>query len=123
MSRPIARTLGALALAGAVITNSTVAFAATPTGGPGFYVNKKRVNTLAGLSPELRRNAVEKARSRPNGPTLKDSGGTSQSGPSNEELNLACGNDWFITWAEDADGHPILGTFDLICGETKIPIG
>jgi len=106
-----------------VATSSTAAFAATPSGEPAFYVTKKRTDTLAGLSLELRKSAVEKARSRPNAPTLKGNGGTSQSGPSDTELDLTCWDDWFITWDEDADGHPISGTFNLHCGGAVIPIG
>ena len=117
MSRPIMRILGALALAAAVATSSTAAFAATPSGEPAFYVTKKRTDTLAGLSLELRKSAVEKARSRPNAPTLKGTGGASQAPFSDLELDLTCGGDWFITWDEDADGHPILGTFNLHCGD------
>jgi hypothetical protein len=122
MSRPIARTLGALALAAALATSSTAVFAVATHGDPAFYATKK-TTTLGRLSPELRTSAVQKARSMSNATKLGAEGGTSQSGPSDTELDLICGDDWFITWDEDADGNPILGTFHLHCGGTDIQIG
>ena len=122
MSRPIARTLGALALAAALATSSTATFAMTTYGDPAFYATKK-TTTLGRLSPELRTSAVQKARSTSNATKLAAEGGTSQSGPSDLELDLICGGDWFITWDEDADGNPVSGTFNLHCGGTVIPIG
>src|SRR5687767_6985166 len=118
MSRPIARTLGALALAAALATSSTIALAATTSVDPAVYLTKKKTTTLVGLSPELRASAVQKARSRPNAPTLKGDGGTSQSNPETTDsyLDAFCGDDWFITWDETANGDPILGTFTLHCG-------
>src|SRR5688572_10329710 len=121
MSHPIARTLGALAIAAAVMTGSTPAFAATLADSPASYVTEKRVTTLIGLSPALRTSAVGTARSRPNAPALNGGGGTSQSGPSDAELNLFCGRDWFISWNDDANGTPILGTFNLYCAGETIP--
>ena len=117
MSRPIARNLGALALAAALATSSAAAFAATPIGEPAFHVIKKRTTTLVGLSPELRASAIQKAQSRPNAPALKGDGGTSQSSPTPNDdfINALCGGDWFITWDETADGQPITGTFTLHC--------
>jgi len=123
MSRPIARTLAALVLAAAVATTSTAAFAATPPGEPAFHLVKKRTSTLAGLSPQLQTSAVEKARSRPNAPTLKGNGGTSQAPMSDLEMDLTCNDDWFITWDEDANGHPIMGSFNLHCDGWSVPIG
>ena len=122
MSRPIARTLGALALAAALI-GPTATFAAPQTDTPILAVVKKRTDTLAGLSRELRTSAVEKARSWPGAPKLTGQGGTSQSGPSDLELDLICANDWFITWDEDANGDPVLGSFNLHCADIVIPIG
>jgi hypothetical protein len=123
MSLPIARTVGAVALAAALATSSTAAFAATTYGDPAYYATeKKKTTSLVGLSPELRTSAVQKARSSRTG-TLKGEGGTSQSGPSDRELNLLCNGDWFITWDETANGDPILGTFNLHCAGDTIPIG
>src|SRR5678815_2998768 len=115
MSRPIARTLGALALAAALATSSTAALAATPSAEPAFHVIKKRTTTLVGLSPALRASAVQTAQSRPNAPAIKGEGGTSQSSPTpiDDYIDLLCGGDWFITWDETADGQPIMGTFTL----------
>jgi hypothetical protein len=123
MSHTIARTLGALTLAAALATSSTVALASATSGDSALYVTKKRTTTLVGLTMELRTSAVQKARSRPNSPTLKGGGGTSQSGPSDSELDLLCNDDWFITWDEDADGNPISGSFNLHCAGTVIPLG
>jgi len=124
MSRPLARTLGALALAAALATSSTTAFAATTYGDPTFYLTKKKTTTtLAGLNPELRASALQQARSRLTAPQIKGTGGTSQSGPTDADLDHACGSDWFITWDEDAAGHPILGTFNLHCIGGPVPIG
>jgi len=122
MSRPIARTLGALALAATLATSSTATFAATPSADPAVYLIKRKTTSLVGLSPELRTSAVQKARSRPDA-KLGSGGGTSQSGPSDLELDLICGYDWFITWDEDANGNPVLGSFNLHCGGTVIQIG
>jgi hypothetical protein len=33
-----------------------------------------------------------------------------------------CNDDWFVMWEEDADGDPILGTFELDCAGTVIPL-
>ena len=115
ISRWLARTLGALALAAALATSSTAAFAATPTSDPAFYVTKRKVTTLAGLSPELRTSAIEKAQ------TLKGEVGTSRK--SDAELSATCDGDWFITWDENANGDPIMGTFTLHCDGEAIPIG
>ena len=122
MSRPLARTLGAVALAAALATSSTAAFAATAYGDPAFYVTKEMA-TLAGLSPELRASAVQQAGARPNPPTFKGEGGTSRSGMSDLEIDLTCGGDWFISRDEGADGQPILGTFNLHCAGDSILIG
>ena len=46
MRRPLAQTLGALALAATVATSATAAFAATPSGEPAFYLTKKGTGTL-----------------------------------------------------------------------------
>ena len=117
MRRPTAQTLGALALAAALATSSTAAFAAPPSGEVAFYATKKKATTLAGLSPEVRRSAIQVARSRPNGLGLAAEVGTSQM--TDAELDLNCGGDWFITWEEDAAGNPVTGTFNLYCaGET-----
>ncbi|HZO29757.1 MAG TPA: hypothetical protein VFH48_27590 [Chloroflexota bacterium] len=123
MSRPIARSLAAVAIATAVLVSPSVVLAAHPNGSPALHLAKKRVDTLIGLSRELQTSAVHKARSRPGAPTLTGQGGTSQSGPSDLELDLICGDDWFITWDEDANGNPISGTFHLHCGGTDILIG
>ena len=125
MSRPIARTLGAFALAAALAASSTAAFAATTYGDPAIYVTKKKASTLVGLSRELQTSALQAARSRPNAPRLTGQGGTSQPGMSDSELDMTfgCGGDWFITWDETADGDPILGTFNLHCAGDTIPIG
>jgi hypothetical protein len=126
MNRLIARTLGALALAAAVATSSTAALAATPSGNPGFALTKKKTTTtLVGLSPSLRSSALQQARSMPHASTLKGDGRTSQSNPETTDgyLDAFCGDDWFITWDETANGDPILGTFTLHCGGTSAPIG
>jgi hypothetical protein len=107
MNRSIALTLGALIVVIALATNSTAAFAAT----------KQRVDTLDGLSRELAARATEKARS------LKGGGGTPQAGPDDDEMDATCGGDWFITWDEDANGNPIMGTFHLHCGGKDYQIG
>jgi hypothetical protein len=118
MSSPIARTLGALALAAALATSSTAAFAATTSGDPSFYLTKKRTTTLVGLSPEVRATALRQARSTPHGIKLAAEGGTPQGMPDNE-LDAICNGDWFITWDEDAKGNPVMGSFNLHCaGET-----
>jgi hypothetical protein len=125
MSRPIARTLGALALAAALATSSTAAFAATPSVDPAFRVAKKQVTTVAGLSLELRTSAVQKAQSRPGAPRLTGQGTSENQNPETTDsyLDAFCGNDWFITWDETASGDPILGTFTLHCGGASAPIG
>jgi hypothetical protein len=125
LNRPIARTFGALALAAALATTSTVAFAAVSPPDPSFHSTKskaKKSDSLAELSPELRIIAVRKAASRPGAPKLTGQGGTSQAGASDRELDLMCDGDWFITWHEDAGGNPIPGTFNLHCADTVIPI-
>lgn len=53
---------------------------------------------------------------------LKGAAATHSSGPTDIELNLICGEDWFILY-EEKDGHPVLGTFELYCGGQTIPIG
>lgn len=117
MSRRIVRTLSAFALAVALATSFTAAFAATPSGEPAFYVTKKKTTTLVGLSPELRASAVQKARS------LTAEGTRSQSGSTDAELDEGCNGDWFITWEEDAAGYGIVGTYLLHCDGTAIHIG
>lgn len=42
--------------------------------------------------------------------------------PSDDELDLICGNDWIVTWLEDEHGNPIAGTTELYCGGTTIPL-
>ena len=123
MSRPIARTLGALALAAALATSSTAAFAAPSSGEPAFYLTKKKATTLVGLSPQLRDSAVQKARSLSNATKLTAEGRTSQSGSTDAELDEGCNGDWFITWEEDAAGYGIVGTYLLHCDGTAIHIG
>jgi hypothetical protein len=121
MSRPVARNLVAVAIAAALTTSATVAFAAAPTDNPSLYLKKQKSTTLVGLSRELQQSAIQKARSRPNAPKLTTQGGTSQAGPSDRELDLICG-EWFVTWEEDADGDPILGIFTLHCAGDEIPL-
>ena len=114
MSRLIARTLGALALAAVLATSSTAALAATTSANPAFYLTKRKTTTLVGLSPEVRASALQMARSTPTGMRLAAEGGTSQ-GTTDGELDLNCNDDWFITWDEDAKGNPVTGTFTLHC--------
>ena len=125
MSRPIARTLGALALAALLATSSTAALAATTSADPAFHLTRRKTTTLVGLSPELRASALQKARSTPTGMRLAAEGGTSQSSPTPNDdfVHALCGGDWFITWDENANGDPILGTFNLHCAGDTIPIG
>src|SRR5262245_5083282 len=122
MSCPIARTVGALALAAALATSSTAVLAATTPGDPAFYLTKKRTNTLGVLSPELRTSAGPKARSLPDA-KLRGGGGTAQSGASDQELDIWCENDWFIAWDEDANGNPVVGSYNLHCAGTVVEIG
>lgn len=42
--------------------------------------------------------------------------------PSDDELDLVCGDDWIVTWLEDEHGNPIAGTTELYCGGTTIPL-
>jgi hypothetical protein len=53
---------------------------------------------------------------------LKGAAATRNSGPTDTELNLACGDDWFVSY-EVKDGHPVLGFFELYCSGQTIPIG
>ena len=52
MRRPIAQTLGAFALAAALATSSTAAFAAPPSDEPAFYLAKKGSGRLAHVDHE-----------------------------------------------------------------------
>lgn len=122
MSRSIARTLGIFAVVAALTTSHAIALAAPLTVSPPIYA-KKQASTLAGLSPELAAGAVRAARSRPSAPRLTTQGGTTQSGESDKELDLLCGDDWFITWDEDANGNPISHTFYLHCAGESVQIG
>jgi hypothetical protein len=125
MSRPIVRTLGALALAAAVATSSTSAFAATSYGDQAFHaIKRKKATTWVGLSEQLRANALQAARSRPGAPKLTGQGGTQQSQNDVDlETDLICGGEWFITWDEDANGNPIIGTYQFYCGDSSFGIG
>jgi hypothetical protein len=42
---------------------------------------------------------------------------------SDADLGLACGQDWFITWDEDAGGNPVARSFVLHCGAADSRIG
>lgn len=121
MSRLLARNVGALAVAAALLTSSTVAFAAPIDDASIYLTEKKKATTLVGLDREVQQNAVKAARSRSNTPKLTTPGRAPQAGPSDKDLDEVCG-DWFITWEEDADGNPILGTFTLYCGGSEIPL-
>ena len=124
MNRPISRTLGALVLAAALATSSTPAFAAPHTSSPALYLTKKRVKTFAGLSQALRATALEKLRSMPNAVKLTGRSGTQQSQQDiDRETDLTCGGEWFITWDEDQNGDPIIGTYKFHCGDSSFGIG
>jgi hypothetical protein len=118
MNRPMARTLGALALAAALATSSTAAFAATSTGSPALHAGKttkKRVDTLVGLDRKLAASAVRQAYA------LKAEEKPPQAGPTEKDLDEVCG-EWFIIWEQDADGNPIPGTYELYCDGSTIPL-
>jgi hypothetical protein len=121
MSHLIVRTLGLLA-AVAVLTASTPTFAAAPADDPSLYLTKKKATSLVGLSPELQKRAIQAARSRSNGTQLTTPGRTPQPWVSDMEMDLLCGDDWLVTWEEDADGDPILGTFTVDCAGAVIPL-
>jgi hypothetical protein len=124
MNRPVTRTLGALVLAAAVATSSTPTFAASHTSSPVLNLTKKRVKTFAGLSQALRTTALEKLRSIPNAIKAPGQGGTQQSQQDiDRETDLTCGGEWFITWDEDANGDPIIGTYQFHCGDSSWGIG
>lgn len=128
MSRPITRTLGALALAAVLATSSTPAFAEPPTTtSTTAYLTKKRVKTFAGLSQTLQTTALAKARSRPNAPKLTGGQGGHQHSQSQEDIDretdLLCGGEWFITWYEDVNGDPIIGRYNFHCGDSSFGIG
>ena len=103
-------------------TSTTAASAAIPSTDTDGYATKKRVKTLAGLSLKLRTTAVQKAQPRPGAPRRASPGGSSQAGPSDDDLNDSC-LEWLITWDKDANGNPIMGTFNLHCDGSVIPIG
>ena len=124
MNRPVTRTLGALVLAAALATSSTPIFAASHTSSPALYLTKKRVKTFVGLSQALRTTALEQLRSMPNAPRLTGQGGTQQSQQDiDRETDLTCGGEWFITWDEDENGDPIIGTYAFHCGDSSWGIG
>lgn len=126
MSRPITRTLGALALAAVLATSSTAVFAEPATNTTTVYLTKKRVKTFAGLSPALRATALEKLRSKPNATKVTGQGGAQHSQSQEDidrETDLTCGGSWFITWDEDENGDPIIGTYNFHCGDSSWGIG
>ncbi|MEM6688376.1 MAG: hypothetical protein AAF664_03050 [Planctomycetota bacterium] len=56
------------------------------------------------------------------GNLIKASDDAEQVGPfTDDELDLMCGEDWIITWEEDANGNEIPGTSELYCGSVVVP--
>ncbi|MFN8525821.1 MAG: hypothetical protein U0821_22195 [Chloroflexota bacterium] len=108
------------AAAGALLLVLAPALTADAAGGA---TQKKRTTTLSGLSSSIQSSAVRSARSHTGGKNLSGSGGTAQSGPSDFELDVYCDGDWFVTWDEDANGTPIIGTFNLYCNGDTLRIG
>jgi hypothetical protein len=126
MSRPVTRALGAFALAAALATSSTAAFAsATDQDQVVYAARKKKATTMVGLSPTLQAHAVQALRSRPGTSTLTSGPGGAL--PSEKDINrwtdLNCGGEWFISWDEDENGDPIIGTYLFHCGESSWGIG
>ena len=128
MSRLIVRKLGLLAAVTVLLTASAPSFAAPPADDPSVYLTKKKTSTLVGLSPAIQASAVEKARSSPNATKLTTQGGSTQGAgldgcTSDGCLDAFCGDDWFVTWDEDANGNAISHTFQLHCGGATVNIG
>jgi hypothetical protein len=124
MNWPVTQTFGVLVLAAALATSSTPILAASHTSSPALYLAKKRVKTFTGLSQALRTTALEKMRSMPNAIKAPGQGGTQQSQQDiDRETDLTCGGEWFITWDEDANGDPIIGTYKFHCGDSSFGIG
>jgi hypothetical protein len=121
MRRMTARNI-ALIAAAAMLTSTSVVSAAPPPTYFWAYAKKKRLKTLDSLKPEQLQAVAKFAQARPGGPKLTTPNTSTPTGVSDEELDLICANDWFVTFDEDADGDPILGTFNLHCAGTVIPL-
>ena len=91
-----------------------------------MLVAEKRIASLrslpAGLSGKVRAGLRRAIVSRTIGKTLTGAGPSAAI--SDQELDHTCG-DWFITFDEESDGHPVPGTFNLHCGDSDdtVPIG
>src|SRR5690606_34871707 len=86
------------------------------------YAKEKRTKSLSGLSRDQQEFAVKQAQARTGGPKFAVPAAKPQGGATDAELDLICNDDWFVTFDEDADGDPILGTFELHCAGTVIPL-
>lgn len=121
MRRPTVRGLNLLA-AVALLTTTSVAVASPPPDDLELHISKKRTTTLTGLSPQIQEAAVRRARSRPGAPKVAARTGSPQAGPTDADLWDTC-LQWFITWDEDENGNPIMGTFYLHCDDSTIFLG
>ena len=121
MRRPAAWKIGLLAVAATLLTPSAVDAATPPTESP-VHAKERRTRTLTGLSQDQQEAAVKLARAQATGPKFAVPSAKPQGGATDRELDLICNDDWFVTFDEDADGDPILGTFELHCAGTVIPL-
>ena len=123
MRRRVMRRFGLFAVATDLLIPAMPAIATSPPPDADTLARQNRTTTLANLSRELQVAIVDAARTRPGAPKLAAPGVGPQAGPSNEELNLICFGDWFVTWDENSNGIAIMGTFKLYCDGQTIPVG